>query len=399
MAISRALSVKQLNMYVKSLLESDENLKKIVVRGEISNFNRNIRSGHAYFTLKDADASVRVVMFHSNISKVRFEPRDGLCVFISGRITLYERDGQYQLYAEQMTPEGIGAEYLAFLQLKEKLDNEGLFDSKYKKELPAYPLRIGLATSKNGAAVHDVCSIIKRRYPLADIFLYPCVVQGEECAASIIRALQFFDKQNCVDLIIITRGGGSYEDLSGFNDEGLARTVFDARTPIISAVGHEVDFTILDFVADVRAATPSAAAEIATPSKEDLINNLMYLKQSSMTAFYHKLETEHQYIDLLYSKINIKQKIRNYTERLNIIKEQIQYQIPLALRVEQKRLTSLIDTINALNPLAVLSRGYTVTYKNKKIITSATMLNPGDKFVLQFKDGVINCAAEGSIDI
>lgn len=396
MPVLRALTVRQLNMYVKSVLDGDRNLKQLVVRGEISNYNRNVKSGHAYFTLKDADAAVRVVMFQSYISQVRFEPRDGLEVYLSGRVTLYEKDGQYQLYAEQMTPVGVGGEYLRFLQLKEKLEKEGLFDAQHKKNLPRYPQKIGLATSRTGAAVHDLCSIIARRYPVADILIYPCLVQGTECAASVIKAIDFFNEQCNVDVIVVARGGGSYEDLAGFNDEELARTVYRSDIPVVSAVGHEVDYTILDFVADLRAATPSAAAELITPDKRDLRVKLDQLSQFCLSTVEYQLQNGKSQVEQIRSRIRLSELLNIQVERLDYLTTRIADAVRAGLGTERTRLEGLVNHINGLNPLSILSRGFSVAIKDGCVAGSVEQFRPGDPFELKLKDGVVNCVAEST---
>ena len=272
---------------MRSVIESDEILRSVLVRGEISNFSLYRKSGHMYFTLKDGQSSVKAVMFRSDAEKLNFIPEDGMNVIVSARVSVFERDGVYQLYVSDIIPDGIGAQMVAFFQLKEKLEKEGLFDDDRKKQLPRFPKKIAVATSPSGAALQDILSVTGRRYPIADIEIYPCVVQGTESAESVIRAVNYFNRKNDADVLIIARGGGSYEDLASFNDERLARTIANSNIPIISAVGHESDFTIADFVADMRAPTPSAAAEIAVPDISeitDFVSDFRYTLKKEVSA-------------------------------------------------------------------------------------------------------------------
>ena len=265
----RELSVSELNAYVKRLFDNDRALNAISVRGEISNFTYH-RTGHLYFTLKDEDSQIRAVMFRSSASTLKFMPENGMKVIIRGSINVYTQTGSYQIYVNSMQPDGIGALYVAYEQLKSKLESEGLFSDEYKKQIPEYPKKIGVITSPTGAAVRDIINVTGRRFPLAQIYLYPSLVQGDGAEDNLIKALDYFESSGLVDLVIIGRGGGSIEDLWAFNGEKLARRIFECKTPIISAVGHETDFTICDFVADLRAPTPSAAAEIAVPDSREL---------------------------------------------------------------------------------------------------------------------------------
>ena len=266
----RPITVRQLNLFVRSLLDGEPRLSDVAVIGEISNFKNHYSSGHWYFTLKDNDATVRCVMFKGNAQKVKFAPSDGMQVILRARASVYEKDGQFQLYAEEMLPAGDGGIALAFEQIKQKLASEGLFDEQNKRKLPAFPNRIAVVTSDTGAAVRDIINVITRRYPLCDIMLCPVAVQGEQAVPDMLDALERIYSLSSVDLIIIGRGGGSVEDLWAFNSEALARKIYESPIPVISAVGHETDFTICDFVSDLRAPTPSAAAELAVPDFKDL---------------------------------------------------------------------------------------------------------------------------------
>lgn len=390
----RPLTVSQLNMYIRSLLEGDANLRSVTVKGEISNFTRNPKSGHMYFTLKDENAAVKVVMFKNAADRLAFLPEDGLAVYIRGRISLYERDGQYQLYSEDIIPDGIGRYHLAFLQLKEKLEGQGLFDDRFKKELLQYPERIGIVTSPSGAALYDVLSILERRYPLAVPVVFPCTVQGEGTAESIIKAIEYFNGQSRADVIIITRGGGSYEDLSAFNDEALARAVFASEIPVISAVGHEVDFTIIDFVADKRAPTPSAAAELAVPDKNTVLQRISGIKAnmakalSSYTARYSEL------VKMYRNGISIDRYMESKTQRLDIASSQLIANASAVTEEKKNALINCCSKLEAMNPLSVLLRGYSIAEKDGKTVKSVREIKPGDKFTVRIKDGVINGAAE-----
>ena len=282
--MSELLTVSGLNMYVRMMLESDVHLKRIRLRGELSNLTDHYRSGHIYMTLKDERSAVKAVMFAGSAKGLRFRPQDGMKVVIEGRVTLYEVTGSYQLIIDEMMPEGIGELTVAFEQLKAKLQKEGLFDTEHKKMLPLYPKRIGVITSPTGAAVQDILPILKRRYPIGEIVFQPVTVQGENAAPELTAAIKDFDRYGLADVIIIGRGGGSIEDLWAFNDEGLARAIYDCRIPVVSAVGHETDFTICDFVSDVRASTPSAGAELVSPEMEAMESNLLYSRQKLLAA-------------------------------------------------------------------------------------------------------------------
>ena len=387
------LNVKQLNLYVKSLLESDRNLRSVTVRGEISNFVRHSKSGHLYFTLKDADSAVKTVMFYTAAQKLQFVPKDGTTVLVKGRISLYERDGQYQLYADHMAPDGLGAGYLAFLALKDRLEKEGLFDPLHKKALPAYPKVIGLATSPTGAAVQDVTGILSRRYPQGGVLFYPCVVQGTQAVPSLIEAIRYFNRDGRADVIIMTRGGGSYEDLSAFNDEGLARTVFASRIPVVSAVGHDIDFTILDFVADARAATPSAAAEIVSPDMEKTREQFQTLRSLVFSAMNAKIGGEQVKLAALHPRLDICRRVESLEQQSDSLYTRVFSGISRSREREQSRLQLCLEKINALSPLRVLERGYSLAYHDGNLLKSVTEVGVGDKILLKLKDGELDCAA------
>ena len=281
------LTVSQINFYIQSIVDNDPRLKSVFVCGELSNFTRHYKSGHLYFSLKDDKSLIKAVMFSSAASRLRFAPSDGMKVIVRGRISVYEPSGQYQLYVEDMQPDGAGALALAYEQLKSKLEKEGLFDSRHKKPIPQFPKKVGVITSPTGAARRDIENIISRRYPCAEIILYPVTVQGDTAPAQLVNAVEYMDGKS--DVVIIGRGGGSAEDLWAFNDERLARTIYDCNTPVISAVGHETDFTICDFVSDLRAPTPSAAAELAVPDREELFGFLLQRKDTLQRLIKSKI--------------------------------------------------------------------------------------------------------------
>ena len=379
---------------MKSVIESDEILRSVLVRGEISNFSLYRKSGHMYFTLKDGQSAVKAVMFRSDAEKLNFIPEDGMSVVVSARVSVFERDGVYQLYVSDIIPDGIGAQMIAFFQLKEKLEKEGLFDEDRKKPLPRFPEKIAIATSPSGAALQDILSVTGRRYPIADIEIYPCVVQGAESAESVIRAVNYFNRKNDSDVIIIARGGGSYEDLASFNDERLARTIANSNIPIISAVGHESDFTIADFVADMRAPTPSAAAEIAVPDIKELsefIGDFRYTLKKEVSALLNECESD---LEAAKKRLDIRRFIENKELVLDKVSSSLCMLSESLLEKKKNALASKITALSALDPLSVIGRGYSVVYKDEKPVSSAKNIEKNDKLVIKMKDGEINCVAE-----
>ena len=392
--IRSTITVSQLNYYMKSVIESDEILRSVLVRGEISNFSLYRKSGHMYFTLKDGQSAVKAVMFRSDAEKLNFIPEDGMSVVVSARVSVFERDGVYQLYVSDIIPDGIGAQMIAFFQLKEKLEKEGLFDEDRKKQLPRFPEKIAVATSPSGAALQDILSVTGRRYPIADIEIYPCVVQGAESAESVIRAVNYFNRKNDSDVIIIARGGGSYEDLASFNDERLARTIANSNIPIISAVGHESDFTIADFVADMRAPTPSAAAEIAVPDIKELsefIGDFRYTLKKEVSALLNECESD---LEAAKKRLDIRRFIENKELVLDKVSSSLCMLSESLLEKKKNALASKITALSALDPLSVIGRGYSVVYKDEKPVSSAKDIEKNDKLVIKMKDGEINCVAE-----
>lgn len=384
-------SVTELNNYVKRILDNDENLKNVFVTGEISNF-KNHYSGHMYMTIKDEGGAIKSVMFSSYASRLKFVPENGMKVIIFGSVSLYNKDGSYQLYITDMQPDGVGALNLAFEQLKEKLSKEGLFNTEFKKPIPQFPEKIGVMTAPDGAAVRDIFSILKRRYPLAEIVFCPVAVQGETAAPSIAKAINLFNEQNAADVLIVGRGGGSLEDLWAFNEEIVARAIFQSQIPVISAVGHETDFTIADFVADLRAPTPSAAAELAVPDIFELKSELLGLKQHLSVLMRNVLVSEREKITnfekqvTLLSPVN---KIQNSRQELSNAYEKIVSSMNLRLNDEKNKLSVLSGRLNALSPLAVLSRGYSITYNNKKSVMSVNDIKVNDNIKVKVTDGEI----------
>lgn len=391
--MASVLTVAQLNRYVKSLLEGDFRLRDTLVRGEISNFTDHYKSGHWYFTLKEGDCAIKAVMFASYAKNVPFRPQNGMAVIVRASVSLYERDGTYQLYVYDMQPEGKGSLQLAYEQLLNKLKNEGLFDEEQKRPLPRYPQRIGLITSDTGAALHDMINIITRRYPPAQLILYPALVQGKSAPASLIKGLNYFNRNQSCDVIIIGRGGGSLEDLWAFNDEALVRAVAASKIPVISAVGHETDVTLCDFAADLRAPTPSAAAELVVPDAAELLQRLERKEKELQNLIQYKLFSAKQYFDsvlqresLKNSKIYLEEKrgqldsyrgfiLNDMTNRLNSCREQ------LSIRTEQ---------LSLLNPWNQLQKGWSMTESADGVrLNSVSMAQPGERIITTLSDGQI----------
>ncbi len=389
-----SLTVRQLNLYVRSLLEGDAHLSSLTLEGELSNFKNHYSSGHWYFVLKDSDAAIRCVMFKGNACRVSFVPRDGMRVICRGYVSLYEKDGQFQFYAESMRQFGEGDLAAEFERIKQKLEAEGLFAAELKHPLPSYPKKIGLITSDTGAALQDMLQIFARRYPMGDLVLFPALVQGSAAPASLIAALQRAYKRTDLDLLIIGRGGGSAEDLSCFNDEKLARVVSSSPVPIISAVGHEIDFTICDFVSDLRAPTPSAAAELATPDIRDLMNRLDLLFARMKSAFNrHILQLEQRFDQILDRRPFTHPELlfSPYEVRLETLIDKINTSYLLKIKQYDSEYKHLLGGLEALSPKCVLERGYTLTTLNGKIANSIHSINENDVINVRFLDGVAVC--------
>lgn len=363
------LTVSRINRYIKYKLDNDENLQTVYLKGEISNF-KNHTSGHFYFTLKDETSRIPAVMFRSAASKVNFNPQDGMNVLVTGRISCYEANGNYQIYVEEMLEDGIGNLYVEFEKLKKKLGERGYFDEKHKKPIPKFPKRIGVITASTGAAIRDIITTINRRYRLAEIILIPTLVQGERAGEDIVCSLSKA-KELDLDVIILGRGGGSIEDLWAFNEEIVADAIFNMDIPIISAVGHEIDFTISDFVSDLRAPTPTAAAELAVPNTIELINNLNQIKTRLSKSILNKLELNKNKLNALLNSYILKnpkglyevkmQKLDNLVDKLNIYTTNI-------FESKETKYISLIDKMEALNPIKTLKRGYSITKVDNKVV-------------------------------
>lgn len=388
------ITVSQLNFYIKSMFEENSVLSEIYISGEISNLTDHYRSGHIYLSLKDDKAALRAVMFAGNARRLKFKPEEGMRVIARGRVSVYEATGQYQLYIEDMQPDGVGAVNLAFEQLKKKLSAEGLFSSEYKKPIPKLPKRIGVITSPTGAAVRDIFQILNRRYPLAEVVFCPVLVQGDGAPTQLIDALNRFNKGSFADVIIIGRGGGSTEDLWAFNDEGLARAVFSSKIPIISAVGHETDFTICDFVADLRAPTPSAAAELATPNIDELILEVKNIRSFLPSTMTKRIDCEKQTVDKLSSSSVLsspKKTLSTHQNELEITVSRLKSAFSEKIYAEHRTFEGLSARLDTLSPLAVLSRGYCTAYSGKKLIKSVDNIKPSDSVTVKFSDGSAEC--------
>ena len=391
------VTVTQLNQYVKSLLDGNPLLSSVYISGEISNFTNHYKSGHLYFTLKDENAAVKAVMFKGQASKLTFEPESGMKVIVRARVSLYDRDGAYQIYVDAMQPDGVGALQKAYEQLKAKLEKEGLFDEKRKKPLPRFPKKIGVITAETGAAVRDIINVLGRRWPLAEIVLCPVLVQGDGAPPQLIAALQRLNEENAADVIIIGRGGGSIEDLWAFNDEGVARAVAASTIPVISAVGHETDFTICDFVADLRAPTPSAAAEQAVPDQNEMRIQLRHLTERAFGALDFRLKREYQRLDSLAKSRMLREPMSFIEEqqmRLDYSVKNLQASFGTAVAGEQKRLSAAAAKLDALSPLKVLGRGYAIARKGDTVVHSVKDVSSGDRLTVRLADGELPVVAE-----
>ena len=408
------LTVSQLTKYIKYKLDNDVNLREVYLKGEISNFKAHTR-GHFYFTIKDEGSRINAVMFASSASKVKFTPEDGMKILVTGRISVYEATGGYQIYVNEMMEDGVGNLYVAFEQLKKKLASEGLFDERRKKPIPKIPERVGVITAPTGAAIRDIISTINRRFPLTEVILFPSLVQGEGAKEDIVRQIERAKDYN-LDVLIIGRGGGSIEDLWAFNEEIVARAIFDCPIPIISAVGHEIDFTIADFVADLRAPTPTGAAEIAVPNKSDVINYINQLNLRCQKNIKTIIELKKKRLDSIKSHYILNnpldlysakiQKLDYLTERLvknykviidkekiklNNIKTRPLFSNPLLILDKTKqKYALLLSKLDALSPLKTLERGYGIVKLNDKAITSIKDLKTDDLINIELKDGSVN---------
>lgn len=431
------LTVQALTRYIKRKFDFDPHLQDVFVKGEISNYKKHT-SGHLYFTLKDNKARILAVMFSSQAKKLRFEPENGMTVLLHGEVTVYEPSGQYQIYVKEMEPEGIGALYLAFEQLKEKLSKEGLFNKDRKKPLPLYPKTVGVVTSPTGAAIRDILTTIKRRYPIAKIIIYPALVQGIAAAASIVSAIETANSRKEADLLIVGRGGGSIEELWAFNEEAVARAIFASEIPVISAVGHETDTTIADFVADLRAPTPTGAAELAVPNIDDLIERILNRKIRLIRAIKERTNVESKRLDRLTKSYAfrypqklfeqktehldrtveqanrlLKQKITDTNQKMKYLEQRLKSNHPQGqfdaannklgqqvkrmsrsfeaiFKLKEKEFLNQVSTLNVLSPLKVMERGYSIAYDSEDhIIKSINNVKVGDSIKVTLTDGTL----------
>jgi len=436
MSSASYLTVKALTKYIKRKFDADPHLREVYVKGELSNVKIH-QSGHIYFTLKDDGARIAATMFKTAATKLAFVPKEGMQVFIRGDVNVYEGYGTYQLYVQEMQPDGVGSLFVAFNQLKEQLQKEGLFNTEWKQPIPRFPERIGVLTSTTGAAIRDICTTLKRRYPLAEILIYPTLVQGGQAAPNIVQNIEQANFDASCDVLIVGRGGGSIEDLWAFNEEIVARAIFSSRIPIISAVGHETDTTIADFVADLRAPTPTAAAEIAVPDQQDLFQRVLTQKSQLHQMVRAQLMAERQRLNKLQQSYPLSMPERLYrpfTEKLAQLESDLQkamqvdlmkksaqlqqlhsaieqhspkkaltfYQRELATRIQQltrastqyvtkqkHQFEATVRTLEALNPLAILTRGFTVAYKDEQMIKSSAEVKQQDQLTLTFHDGEV----------
>ena len=416
---NKYLTVEALTKYLKFKFDSDVNLKTVYLKGEISNFKAHT-TGHFYFSLKDEYSKINAIMFSSNNKKLLFTPTEGMKVLVRGRISIYEATGNYQIYIDEMLEDGLGNLHIAFEQLKEKLSKEGLFEQVHKKPIPKIPNRVGVVTAATGAAVKDIISTIKRRFPICEILLFPSLVQGDNAAPDIVKKIEQANDHD-LDVLIVGRGGGSIEDLWPFNEEIVARAIFNSRIPIISAVGHEIDYTISDFVSDLRAPTPTAAAELAVPNIVDLTHNLNQIAIRLNESIYNQINFKKLYLDSVKNSFVIKnpmimyenkqQKLDNIIEKINQL---LSYKLernkvllnnlknnnillnPIHLYKPKKfELTNIISKLELLNPLSILKRGYTLTYIDNKIVKSVDDINIDTKLKIKFYDGIITTKVEG----
>lgn len=428
------LSVQALTKYVKRKFDADPHLRNVYVKGELSNVKSH-PSGHIYFTLKDEHSRILSAMFRTNASKLKFRPENGMNVLITGDVTVYEASGQYQLYVQTMQPDGIGALYLAFEQLKETLGKEGLFDARWKNPLPRFPVTIGVVTAQTGAAIQDICTTIERRYPLAEIVLFPAIVQGPQAAPSIVRAIEHAEAYGQIDVLIVGRGGGSIEDLWAFNEEVVARAIFSCRIPIISAVGHETDTTIADFVSDRRAPTPTAAAEMAVPARDELLERVLDRKRAIFGSMSNMIKNEQkrlstlqasyplQYPERLYRPFTEKliglegrlsrngfditgrrtselsrlsgilssyspdQRIKEESRSVSTLTDRLSRAAQHDVRLNSDRFSATIRMLKALNPLNVMERGYSIVYSDGNVANSVSSLLIGEDIQIRLQDG------------
>ena len=411
---NKYLSVSAITRYLKAKFDSDDNLRVVFLKGEISNIKYHT-TGHIYFSIKDETSKINAIMFASNAKKLLFKPVDGSKVLVTGRISVYEATGGYQIYVDEMLEDGIGNLYIAYEKLKQDLAKEGLFDQKYKKQIPKIPDRVGVVTASTGAAIKDILSTIKRRYPICEVILFPSLVQGENAKDDIVKNIKLAENYN-LDVLIVGRGGGSIEDLWPFNEEIVARAIFDCTIPVISAVGHEIDFTIADYVSDMRAPTPTGAAEMAVPNISDLINTINNLKIRLNEGINKKINYQKLYLDSIKNSYaiknplimyeNKKQKLDILIDNLNkvllkkydkakhkfeILKSNYVLNNPNLLYKDKiVKLDTLIEKLELINPLGVLKRGYSLTYIDNKVVKDVKEIKEGSNLLIKLHNGQIN---------
>ncbi len=390
--MSSILTVSQINRYISFKLKEDKKLHGILAVGEISNFTNHAKTGHLYFTLKDNESSIKAVMFSSMASRLTFMPQNGMRVIVSANVQVFERDGIYQLYVSDMQPDGLGALYLACEQLKERLLYEGIFDEAHKKTLPNMPQKIGIITSVDAAALQDMLNILSRRYPIAEVIIFPSLVQGINAPESICKAIVHADNSG-MDLLICGRGGGSLEDLMAFNDEKVARCIYNCNTPIISAVGHETDTTIADLVADLRAPTPSAAAELAVPDITMIYNRLNALEKNLFDGISDLFKNNFYKLDLISKRLENATpsvKIISYKEKFRLYEDRLAAAYKIQIQKFSGKLAENAAALESLSPLRTLGRGYSLVRKNGKLINKTTDLSPGENIEIQMTDGTLS---------
>lgn len=435
------LSVQALTKYIKRKFDADPHLRNVFVKGELSNVKSH-PSGHIYFTLKDEKSRIQSAMFRSSASSLKFKPENGMNVLITGDVTVFETSGNYQLYVQSMQPDGIGALYLAFEQLKESLGKEGLFDARWKRPLPLFPTKIGVVTAQSGAAIQDICSTIERRYPLAEIILFPAIVQGPQAAPSIVKSIEQADTYGSIDVLIVGRGGGSIEDLWAFNEESVARAIFSCRLPVISAVGHETDTTIADFVSDRRAPTPTAAAEMAVPARDELFERLLDRKRAIYNSLSNQIKNERKHLISLqtsyplqfperlyrpftdrliglegrllrsgqditghrlsqYQRLNSmlstfspEQRIKKGHRNIVALTERLTRGVHQDVRIQSDRFHASVRMLKALNPLTIMERGYSIVYQNNEVANSTKSLEVGGNIQIRLQDGTVEAMVQ-----
>jgi len=385
---NKYLTVSALTLYLKHKFDTDEHLRCVFIKGEISNFKYHT-SGHLYFSIKDEKSKINAIMFNNSAKKLNFKPMDGTKVLIMGRVSVYEATGNYQIYVEEMLEDGVGNLYVAFEKLKQELAKEGLFDETHKKPIPKIPKRIGVITASTGAAIKDITSTIKRRFPICEILLFPSLVQGENAAQDIVKNIKNAENYD-LDVLIVGRGGGSIEDLWPFNEEIVARAIYNCSIPTISAVGHEIDYTIADFVADLRAPTPTGAAEMAVPNINDVIKHIEQLKIRARENILKNVNYQRLTLDSIKNSFVLKnplilyeskkQRIDTYSEKLNNI-------LKYKMQESKNKLSLLIDKLEILNPINTLKRGYSITYLNDKVITDVNNLKEKEELNIKFYNG------------